>query len=561
MSENNNGDLKFLLDDGAYQKILKASRAVAFMYDSEQQKEVVSPHIGELLMGNYDGRLLSQTMLEDGVIHPADVEKSKAFRELVMHKKAREMVLRLKTPENEYHWFRMVMTCQIKTDGTQLCIGLLLDIDERMQYQEELRLQAEFDQVSGVYHRVNFLGRVHGFLEKARDGPCFLFQFDIDRFKLINELYGMEEGDKVLRYIGDILKKLAHPGEIYGRLRDDLFCVCTDRNCEETVSLVTQIHKEIRQYRLAFRFFLPTGIVKIEPDCTDSPSSLCDKAMLAQRSIKGNYLREYCFYEAELGKRLNREHVLLSGMELALKENQFEVWFQPQYDIRDGKMIGAESLARWNHPKLGVISPNEFIPLFERNGFIIELDEYIWEQACRHIRSWLDQGITPPPVSVNVSRVHLYDTNFGDKIVSLCRRFSVSPTLLWLEITESAYIEQPQELFKVMKKMKQAGFRFAMDDFGSGYSSLNILKDIPVDLIKFDLRFLEGANNNKQAGQIILKKSVQLVRELGLACVAEGVETQEQVQLLRDIGCNKAQGYYFARPMPMEEFERTLQKK
>lgn len=561
MSGNSDCDLNFLLNDGVYQVILKASRAIAFIFDLGQKKEFVSPHIGELLAGNYNGRLLSQTMLEDGVIHPSDVEKAIAFRELVLQKKAREMVLRLKTPEGEFRWFRMVMTCQTKTVEKLLCVGLLLDVDERMQYQEELRRQAEYDPVSGVYHRMNFLSRVQAFLEKTRNDSCFLLQFDIDRFKMVNELYGMEEGDKVLRYIGELLKKLARSGEIYGRLRDDVFCVCTNRNREETLAMMNQIHQGVKGYPLAFRFFLPTGIVEIEPDCTDSPTGLCDKAMLAQRSIKGNYLREYCFYEAELGKRLNREHLLISEMEQALNDNQFEVWFQPQYDIRSKRMIGAESLARWRHPELGLISPKEFIPLFERNGFIVELDEYIWEQACRCMSRWLAAGIAPPPISVNVSRVHLYDAEFGDKIGALCRRFHVPPRLLWLEITESAYIQQPQELFRVMKQMKQMGFQFAMDDFGSGYSSLNMLKDIPVDLIKFDLRFLAGANKDGRAGQIILEKSVELIEELGLSCVAEGVETWEQVQLLQSIGCNKVQGYYFSRPMPLEEFQKILNEK
>lgn len=167
----------------------------------------------DLLAGDYNGRLLSQTMLEDGVIHPSDVEKAIAFRELVIQKKAREMVLRLKTPEGEYRWFRMVMTCQSIRDQKPQCVGLLLDVDERMQYQEELHRQAEYDPVSGVYHRANFLKRVQTFLDKERDSACFLFQFDIDRFKLVNKLYGMEEGDKVLRYIGSVMKKLARPGE------------------------------------------------------------------------------------------------------------------------------------------------------------------------------------------------------------------------------------------------------------------------------------------------------------------------------------------------------------
>lgn len=558
MNEGGNLEFGLALDDEAYQTILKASRAIAFMFDADHKYECVSPHIGELIDGNYNGRFLSQVMLEDGVIHPSDIEKSLKFRDLVMQKKAHEMVLRLKTPEGEYRWFRMVMSCHTNLDNNQLCVGMLFDIDDRMLYQEDLRRQAEFDPVTGIYHRLAFLQHFQELLGRPRTGAYFLLQFDIDRFKIVNELYGTDGGDNVLRYIGTVLKRLLRFGEIYGRMRDDLFCVCASGSREDALSLMKRIHHEIRRYNLAFRFFLPTGIVEIPPDCKDSPSSLCDKATLAQRSIKGNYLKEHCFYKPELGDRLNREHLIICEMEQALKEKQFEAWFQPQYDMRDGSIIGAEVLARWQHPKLGMISPAEFIPLFERNGFIIDLDEYIWEAVCRCLSDWRKAGLAPPPTSVNVSRVHLYDAEFSNKFVSLCARYELPHELLWLEITESAYIEQPQELFDVMKNMKQQGFQFAMDDFGSGYSSLNILKDIPVDLIKFDLRFLEGTNNNGQAGKIILKKSVQLIEDLGLTCLAEGVETPEQVEFLRDIGCNRAQGFYFARPMPHEKFGRIL---
>lgn len=561
MNNNNVCALELPLDDAAYQNILRASRAVVFLYDIQQQKEYVSPHIRALLAGNYDGRFLSQTMLEDGVIHPADVEKSIAFRALVFQGKAREMVLRLKAPEGEYRWFRMVMSYQDRPDGQKQCVGMLFDVDERMQYQEALRRRAEYDSVSGIYHRKTFLTRVDAYLEQPRAQSCFLLQFDIDRFKLVNELFGAETGDKVLRHIGEALRNLARPGEIYGRLHDDVFCMLTIRGREEVLAMMKQLHHGIKGFPISFRFFLPTGVVEVTPDCAESASALCDKAMLAQRSIKGNYLREYCFYVPQMGKQLNREHLLISEMEHALKENQFETWFQPQYDMRDASMVGAEALARWRHPELGLISPMEFIPLFERNGFIINLDEYIWERTCRHIHDWLLAGLTPPPVSVNVSRVHLYGADFADKILDLCRRYAVPASLLWLEITESAYVEQPQELFHVMKKMRQAGFRFAMDDFGSGYSSLNILKDIPVDLIKFDLRFLDGVNCDGKAGQIILGKSVQLVDELGLSCIAEGVETAAQTDFLQSIGCYHAQGYYFARPMPADEFEAVLRKR
>lgn len=201
MSNHDNRKLTFLEDDGVYQSILKASRAIAFMFDPELDHEMVSPHIVDLLAGNYGDRLLSQTMLEDGIIHPEDVEKSVEFQALVWQKKADETVLRLKTPEGEYRWFRMVMSYQERPDKKPLCIGLIIDVDERMQYQEELRHQAQYDSVSGVYSRRTFLNRLQAVLDKPRKTSQFLFQFDIDRFKLINELYGTATGDSVLQHI------------------------------------------------------------------------------------------------------------------------------------------------------------------------------------------------------------------------------------------------------------------------------------------------------------------------------------------------------------------------
>lgn len=548
------------LDDSSYQAILRETHMIAFEFDTALRIQKVSPFIGEYIAGNYDGRLLSDVMLEDHVIHPDDIAKSLAFREKVIKGQLGELILRLKTPRGEYRWFRMVMTCPKNNSCHHIYVGVLEDVDMHMQYQELLRHRAETDPVSGIYNREAFFGRTQKLLNIEDDIPHFLLCFDIDRFKMVNKLFGNAEGDKVLRYIGGVLREQALEEDTFGRIGSDMFAVCTGRNQADTILLVNEIEHSMRRYPLAFRFFLPTGIVPLAPGCKDPVNQLCDRAVMAQHKIKGSYLRSCSFYEPVMDARLEREHRLITNMENAMEKGQFSVYFQPKYDMRNGRIIGAEALARWEHPALGMVSPAEFIPLFERNGFIIKLDEYIWELVCRTLRRWLNKGITPVPVSVNVSRMHLYNEHFCGCIMDLCRQYEVPHHLLELEITESAYTECPQELFPVMDILQQAGFSFSMDDFGSGYSSLNILKDIPVNLVKFDLRFLGEARKGKETGQSILKNMIRLMNDLQVTILAEGVETEEQVVFLQNVGCHFAQGYYYARPMPVNKFEQLLKQ-
>lgn len=546
------------LEDSSYQTILRETHMIAFEFNARQREQRVSPFISEYISGNYDGRLLSDVMLEDNVIHPKDVEKALRFREQVLAGQFGEMLLRLMTPGGEYRWFRIVITCQKSSENSQGCVGVLEDVDVQMQYWELLRRRAEIDPVSGIYNRETFFEQTVKLLETESDKEHFLICFDIDRFKLINKLFGNSQGDQVLHYAGNLLQELVRPGETFGRLGNDMFAACLSRTKAETISLIEELGGKMRSYPLAFRFFLPAGVVPVAPGCTDPVNELCDRAVMAQHKIKGNYLCRYLFYDPFMDKKLEQEHILIANMETALSEGQFSAYFQPKYDMRNGRIIGAEALARWHHPDLGMISPAEFVPLFERSGFIIKMDEYIWELVCRTIRSWIDRGITPVPVSVNVSRMHLYNKRFCSIVLELCRKYGIQPCLLELEITESAYTEAPQELFPMIESLQKAGFLFSMDDFGSGYSSLNILKDIPLDIVKFDLNFLKEARKGEKTGQSIVKNIIRLMRDLQVSIVAEGVENESQVQFLQEVDCHYAQGYFYARPMPRDEFELLL---
>lgn len=545
------------LENKCYQSVLRATRTVAFEFDPRTGQQSFSSLIGDFLAGNYDGRMLSDVMLQDGVIHPEDVGMSLKFREQVRAGTAGEMTLRLMTPSGDYRWFKFCLT-PCRDPERPVFVGTITDVDSEMRQREILKYRAEYDSTTSIYNKTAFYERAEQLLARESERFHTLIRLDIDRFKIINELYSTMEGDFVLRHLGNILRDCARPGEVYARLGSDVFAMCLSRTERETVALIEEVERRINEYPLDFDFALSVGILRL-PHYEGQPLDLlCDRAAMAQRTVKGRYLQHYAFYEDSMSDALNRENYLIGSVRHALQSKQFFIELQPKYDIGSHTIVGAEALARWEHPVEGRISPGEFIPLFERNGFILRLDEYIWELACQTLRSWIDRGLPPVPVSVNVSRIHMHDPDFCGKIRTVVDKYRLPPSLLELEITESAYTEMPAALYGIIDELKESGFIFSMDDFGSGYSSLNVLKDIPVDIVKIDLNFLKEARRGKAAGQGILRGAVQLVHSLDLPVIAEGVETAEQEEFLLSIGCQEAQGYHYARPMPVAEFERLL---
>jgi EAL domain-containing protein (putative c-di-GMP-specific phosphodiesterase class I) len=243
----------------------------------------------------------------------------------------------------------------------------------------------------------------------------------------------------------------------------------------------------------------------------------------------------------------------------SLEREEFIVYYQPKYDLLTETIVGAEALVRWAHPKLGFISPARFVPIFEQNGFIYQLDKYVWEKVCQQLRADIDEGRTVLPVSINVSRVDFYSPNLVQVFEDLTKKYNLDPRLLELELTESAYVENPQQIIEIIGELQAKGFVILMDDFGSGYSSLNMLKDLPVNVLKIDLRFLsdsKGVENGRADN--ILDSIVRMGKRLDLLVIAEGVETQKQVDFLRLIGCEFVQGYFFSEPVPGEDYRELI---
>ncbi|MDR3237817.1 MAG: EAL domain-containing protein [Spirochaetia bacterium] len=434
--------------------------------------------------------------------------------------------------------------------------AVLVDISTEQKIKAELQYRAEYDQLTGIYNKDTFYMQTSEMF-KAHPGTKYvLMRSNIERFKLINDLFGKAAGDTILKIIADLFQHAMAPLGTYGRLEGDHFAACIPQ--EEL--LINKLQKKIaeRFSTSDVKYPISVGLGLYIVDDTSIPVELmCDRANLALQTIKGKYLIRYAYYDNKLRDVMVAEQEIQSEMKNALSTRQFQIYLQPIYSVSTGKPASAEVLIRWIHPVKGLIPPNKFIPIFEQSGFIAELDYYVWEEACSYLKRRKDAGHPDFPVSVNVSRMSLYNSNLFDEIVKLTRKYGVHPTLFRIEITETAYSDNPNQLLATINALQGAGFPILMDDFGSGYSSLNTLKDIPVDILKIDMKFLESFETSNKAGNI-LTSIVRMAKWLELAVIAEGVETKNQVDFLSSIGCDKIQGYYFARPMPVQDFETHI---
>lgn len=419
-----------------------------------------------------------------------------------------------------------------------------------------LRYAVEKDELTGLYNKKTFFQKAEEWFLHRADQETQFICFDIERFKVINDLCGMQAGDDLLRFIAKKTQEVTGQAGICGKLEADYFGICVPVARNSAQRIITRLNSAVEEYPIQVNVVLAFGIYLVQSEQTPV-QAMYDRAAMAARSIKGSYATHFAVYDETMRHRLLQEQEIINDTKEALINRQFEVWLQAKYNMEHNSIIGAEALVRWRHPEKGLISPNEFIPLFERNGFIIQLDEYVWENTCRILRSWLDEGRTVIPVSVNISRMNFYRSNLCEVLLGFLKKYNLPQGLLELEIVESAYSENAGQLIEVVRQLQKHGFKVAMDDFGSGYSSLNLLKDVPVDELKIDLGFLRGTEALGRGG-LILSSVVRMAAWLRVPIVAEGVETKAQVEFLRSIGCVRGQGYYYAKPLPQAEFEKLM---
>lgn len=426
----------------------------------------------------------------------------------------------------------------------------------RLRETSALIHQIQYDRITGVYSKEYFCQQVRDILFRNPDVKYDILCSDIEDFKLINDTFGMAAGDRLLRQVAKLCTQRLGDRGICGRLSADQFACLLEHREDYADEMFTQSDSRINSGFGDQNVIMKYGIYMVE-DREVSVEQMCDRALLAAHSIKGKYGKHFALYDDKLRGTLLRRQAITDGMETALATGQFEVYLQPKYQIRDGQLTGAEALVRWNHPEWGLQPPAEFIPIFERNGFITKLDQYVWEQVCALMQAWDEKGYPSVNISVNVSRMDIYNTDLVNLLTGIIRRHGLSPSRLHLEITESAYTDTSRQLIETLGALRRLGFVIEMDDFGSGYSSLNMLTEMPIDVLKLDMKFIQ-TEITRPAGQGILRFIVDLARWMRLSVVAEGVETREQLERLQHDGCDYAQGYYFAKPMPVENFVAVL---
>lgn len=381
---------------------------------------------------------------------------------------------------------------------------------------------------------------------------------DIAQFKAVNEFCGRKAGDDLLMYISGMFVEYEKSREFtkVGHPRADNFVLCTAyKHVSELEEIASTLYDSIISFPLSYRV-LPSFGICASQEQNPSVSFMKDCATIALNSIKGKFYAKYALFDNEMRSQMLREKQVENDIVHALERCELTLYVQPKVDMRDGKIYGGESLIRWIHPELGLISPGDFIPVLERNGFIIDVDYFIWELVFKYLSALKAAGRPLIPISINISRVHVHDLSLVNRLIELSVNYGVEPKYVPLELTESAFEADEQNIYRRMELLRNYGFKISMDDFGTGYSSMQMLTNQPLDEVKIDGSFLRHLDNPKS--RVVLEYTIKMLKELDTKFIVEGVETEDQRELLISMGCYNAQGFHFYRPMPVEDFNKLL---
>lgn len=445
---------------------------------------------------------------------------------------------------------------------TIICIILIFYIIyDKLNARIKLQKISYTDSLTGASTMEKFVIDASKILCKNTQEKYALLYIDIDKFKYINDLFGYEVGNKILRNLTKIIKNNIFEDEIFARISADNFTIVMKYiEKKDITNRLNNIFEELDLFNSnqeeKYKLVLSCGIYFIVPKDRDI-NSIIDRANIPHKMAKGGHKSSYAFYDNKIHDQEIKEKKMENTMFSSLENKEFIVHLQPKIELSTGEIQGSEALVRWKSSDKGLIPPNEFIPFFEKNGFVINLDLYVLEEICIQLRKWIDEGINPVTISVNVSRIHLYCNNFIETYKNIIDKYEIPARYIELELTESIIFDNFDILIDIMNNLKEIGFLISMDDFGSGYSSLNMLKEIPMDILKLDQKFIMETYNSNRS-KIIVTKVVEMAKELGMKVVSEGVETEEQFELLKEVKCDMAQGYLFGKPMPIEEFEKLI---
>lgn len=461
-----------------------------------------------------------------------------------------------RTFDNKGNKVYIYATYQKFSDGKGRLLGSCIQFENRTEVVKKIKAQqykATHDMLTGLLNRNAFEEEASEILAKASVPYCMVCS-NIKDFKLVNELYGAEAGDRLLKAQAEMMRASAEEGSVSARIYADKFCTLLPKSSFDEKMFLDNMNRVLSDcLETTFRLHYYIGVYDIT-DVNEPVWTMYDKAMLAIEAVQGNYEQFVCYYREELLQHIMKEKEVLGEFDRALEEGQFCMFLQPQI-ANDGRVVGAEALVRWLHPEKGMVSPGVFIPTLEKAGLIQKVDLYMWECAAKKLEEWKRGGREDLFISVNISRKDFFYLDVCEAFRTLQEKYDFDNKKLKLEITESALMENVREVLRTVDGLHELGYDIEIDDFGSGYSSLGMLKDINADILKIDMIFLQETKNVRRSGTI-LKNIISMSKELGMPVITEGVETREQMEFLTSAGCDMFQGYYFAKPMSVEDFER-----
>jgi diguanylate cyclase (GGDEF)-like protein len=410
-----------------------------------------------------------------------------------------------------------------------------------------------YDKLTGLYEYESFLTEVRKSLALESHEHYILIRFDIKNFKLVNDSFGTKLGDRLLCRIADMLLEKEIPGAIYSRLTGDKFAVFMPEKYEDEIVKLLLRTPLYADREKCYEAFIYMGVYRII-DKSVPVSMMSDRANIALNTVKLNRFVRIAVYDEDMYQDIIKESELSTEVAGAIRNGDITIYLQPQIK-NDGTIMGAEVLVRWEHPEKGMLNPGDFIPIFEKNYKIVDIDQYVWELACRQLKKWNDMGKKDIYLSVNISPRDFESIDVYATLLSLVEKYDIDPEQLRIEITETTIMQNPEKQIELIGRLRLAKFYVEMDDFGSGYSSLGMLKDIHLDAIKLDMRFLSKGVDDER-GKKVLKMTINLIKELEMMAIAEGIETEKEMEYLKSMGCDLFQGFYFSRPIPVSEFER-----
>ncbi len=493
---------------------------------------------------------------DDKSVHPTDIGRLSADFFDYMRKGLEHpgLNIRLKRIDGKYEWCDfeshyvkdenkdiIKAICTISVYGTTNKDGL-----------EESK-EGIYDNLTGLYNRDAFCTVMHELAKNDRQKKYALIQWDMGRFRIYNDMFGYEEGDKLLKYMAVKMKDfIGEIGECSRVFADHFYAVISNEN-KNVEKFIFEMRQTLNEYRKDFEI-LPYFAIYIIEDPDMPKQKICNNVRLAMIEAKNSGDTHIAYFENEIIEKTISEKEVIERMKQALFNEEFEVYLQPKFFLTTGDLAGAEALIRWNHPDKGLIEAKEFLQVLEMSGFIKEIDEFVWDKVCSKIKYWKEKGYPIYPISVNISRIHLYNPELVEDLTGLTEKYSIQPNLIEIEIMEDYYSEDPDQLISVAKKLQSKGFKISMDDFGTGYASFHVLNKMPIDTIKIDKEYIENTVKEEQVKNVV-KTIINLSKMVDIPVVAECVENKEQTEFLRKIRCDYAQGHYFEKAISFEEYE------